>query len=31
MSSNLGHTENEWGLKKKKKKIILAYDVSENY
>jgi hypothetical protein len=31
MSNNFGHTENEWGLKKKKKKkIIEVYDVSEN-
>jgi hypothetical protein len=29
MSNNFGHTENEWGLKKKKKKTITVYDVSE--
>jgi hypothetical protein len=30
MSSNFGHTENEWGLKKKKKKVIEVYDISKN-
>ncbi len=29
MPSNFGHTENEWGLKKKKRKNIIVYDVSE--
>ena len=28
-SINLGHTENEWGSKKKKKFIIEAYDILE--
>jgi hypothetical protein len=30
MSKDLGHTENEWGSKKKKKVIIEVYDVLEN-
>jgi len=32
-SSNLGHTKDEWGIKKKKKKlinqIIVAYKISD--
>ena len=28
-SIDLGHTENEWGSKKKKKFIIEAYDILE--
>jgi hypothetical protein len=27
MTGHLGHTKNEWGMKKKKKIIIEAYDV----
>jgi len=27
--SQFGHTENEWGTKKKKKKIIKVYDILE--
>jgi hypothetical protein len=30
MPENLGHTENEWGSKRKKKLIIEAYDVLEH-
>jgi len=29
MPSHLGHTEDEWGTKKKKKIVIEAYDLSE--
>ena len=28
-SIDLGHTENEWGSKKKKRSVIIAYDVLE--
>jgi hypothetical protein len=30
MSGELGHTENEWGSKKKKKIVIEAYDILDN-
>ena len=30
MSSEFGHTENEWGTKKKKKIVIEAYDILDN-
>jgi hypothetical protein len=30
MPSHLGHTEDEWGSKKKKRnRIVVAYDLSE--
>jgi len=28
-SIDLGHTENEWGSKKKKRSVIIAYDILE--